>query len=92
MEVHQRQYEGYVLPDQQYQQWVKMYPPRNLSFESSALLEPTPENEIEGIRLDHSSDHEISSALTEYSLEPASSLNSSATMLPWSLFLLAIAD
>lgn len=89
MEVYQRQYdEGYDLPDQRYQQWVKMYHPESLSVESSALLEPTPENDIEGIRLDHSSDHDISSAFTENSLEPASSTpNSSATMLPRSSFL-----
>ena len=71
-----------------YQQWVKMYHPESPCIEFSAPLEPTPANEIEGIRLDHSSDHEISSAFTENSLEPASSTpNSSVNVLPRSSFL-----
>ena len=60
MEVYQRRYDD--IPDQRYRQWVKMYHPESPCIESSAQLEPTPANEIEGIRLDHSSDHEISSA------------------------------
>ena len=89
MEVYQRRYdEGYDIPDQRYQQWVKMYHSESPCIESSAPLEPTPANEIEGIRLDHSSDHEISSAFTEKSLEPASSTPySSVNVLPRSSFL-----